>query len=317
MVPRLPRDAQVEWCVWAHRDNTRFECRQNDCRFNISRVCLWLFFPLQMKKLENVLVISKSPSGAAGITKITCRRLFVTFLQVNVRRMWRWKIVINTSIRRLSGSSNSTGNLVTEPNSHFSEPTSEELMDAFEYLLCKLTKGSQLENPTCSLRIFYKVGTPPGPSAIQEVLRKLSSRNLVSTIIPTTHLQNFSTFLSVCGIRHEWAFATSTRGSCAHGICDFYATVFVILYFYIDFRQCWRFLFRTFLRKNILFGVFDDLKKPLIETILCRVSNYLSLVVKRKEQKQRITNIPLSVFSIKGKWNCDDLEENLLFSYFA
>lgn len=26
VVPNLPRGAQVEWCVWAHRDNNRFEC---------------------------------------------------------------------------------------------------------------------------------------------------------------------------------------------------------------------------------------------------------------------------------------------------
>lgn len=26
VVPSLPRGAQVEWCVWAHRDNNRFEC---------------------------------------------------------------------------------------------------------------------------------------------------------------------------------------------------------------------------------------------------------------------------------------------------
>lgn len=27
VVPNLPRGAQVEWCVWAHRDNNRFECK--------------------------------------------------------------------------------------------------------------------------------------------------------------------------------------------------------------------------------------------------------------------------------------------------
>lgn len=27
VVSNLPRGAQVEWCVWAHRDNNRFECK--------------------------------------------------------------------------------------------------------------------------------------------------------------------------------------------------------------------------------------------------------------------------------------------------
>lgn len=26
VVPRLPRDAPIEWHVWAHRHNSRFEC---------------------------------------------------------------------------------------------------------------------------------------------------------------------------------------------------------------------------------------------------------------------------------------------------
>lgn len=26
VVPRLPRDAKVEWQIWAHKHNTAFEC---------------------------------------------------------------------------------------------------------------------------------------------------------------------------------------------------------------------------------------------------------------------------------------------------
>lgn len=101
------------------------------------------------------------------------------------------------------GSSNSTGNLATETNLPSTELTTEELTEAFEYLLCKLTKGTQTINPTCNLRIFYKVGSSPGPNFVHNVLSQFSTRNLVSTIIPATHLHNFSTFLSICGIRHE------------------------------------------------------------------------------------------------------------------
>ena len=101
------------------------------------------------------------------------------------------------------GSSNSTGNLATETNLSSTELTIDELTEAFEYVLCKLTKGSQTVNPSCNLRIFYKVGSSPGPNFIQDILSKFSTRNLVTTIIPATHLHNFSTFLSICGIRHE------------------------------------------------------------------------------------------------------------------
>lgn len=78
-----------------------------------------------------------------------------------------------------------------------------ELIEAFEYLLCKLTKGSPTQCPPCHLRIFYKVGSLPGPVFIQQALDQFTERNLVATIIPTLQLHNFNTFLSVWGVRHE------------------------------------------------------------------------------------------------------------------
>ncbi|XP_043285189.1 diphthine--ammonia ligase isoform X2 [Venturia canescens] len=160
VVPRLPRGAQVEWCVWAHRDNNRFEYEETG-------KCVGNF-------------------------------------KVAIRRRWNYENDVSAIVCYLStGSSNSTGNLAMETTLTSPELTAAELTEAFEYLIAKLTKQSRTENPTCSLRIFYKVGSSPSPRFIQDVLDAFSSRNLVTTIIPTMHLHNFSTFLSVCGIRHE------------------------------------------------------------------------------------------------------------------
>ncbi|XP_076639743.1 uncharacterized protein LOC143351759 [Colletes latitarsis] len=160
VVPNLPRGAQVEWCVWAHRDNNRFEYEETG-------KCVGNF-------------------------------------KVAIRRRWNYENNVSAIVCYMSiGSSNSTGNLATETNLPSTELTVSELTEAFEYVLCKLTKGSQTENPTCNLRIFYKVGSSPGPNFVQDMLSKFSMRNLVTTIVPATHLHNFSTFLSICGIRHE------------------------------------------------------------------------------------------------------------------
>ncbi|KAL7291284.1 hypothetical protein TKK_0014889 [Trichogramma kaykai] len=160
VVTGLPRGAQVEWCVWAHRDNNRFEYEETG-------KCVGSF-------------------------------------KVAIRRRWNYENNVSAIVCYLStGSSNSTGNLTTETTVSSSDFTLPELIEAFEYLLCKLTKGSQVENPSCNLRIFYKLGSLPGPSFIQQALNHFADRNLVTTIIPTRHLHNFSTFLSVCGIRHE------------------------------------------------------------------------------------------------------------------
>lgn len=160
VVPNLPRGAQVEWCVWAHRDNNRFEYEETG-------KCVGNF-------------------------------------KVAIRRRWNYENNVSAIVCYMStGSSNSTGNLATEASLPSSELTISEMTETFEYLLCKLTKGSQTLNPTCFLRVFYKVGSSPGPNFVQEVLSKFSDRNLVTTIVPATHLHNFTTFLSICGIRHE------------------------------------------------------------------------------------------------------------------
>ncbi|KAH0562772.1 diphthine--ammonia ligase [Cotesia glomerata] len=160
VVPNLPRNAHVEWCVWAHRHNNRFEYEETGR-------CVGNF-------------------------------------KVAIRRRWNYENDVSAIVCYLSTrSSNSTGNLATETSLNSPELTDAELNEAFEYLLAKLTKESRNENPTCSLRIFYKIGSSPAPSTIQRVLSNFSSRNLVTTMIPTIHLHNFSTFLSVCGIRHE------------------------------------------------------------------------------------------------------------------
>ncbi|XP_020711460.2 diphthine--ammonia ligase isoform X1 [Athalia rosae] len=160
VVPNLPRGAQVEWCVWAHRDNNRFEYEETG-------KCVGNF-------------------------------------KVAIRRRWNYENNVSAIVCYLStGSSNSMGNLAVDTTLSFADLNAAELTEAFEYLLCKLTKGSQSVNPICNLRIFYKVGSSPGPNFIQSVLSSFESRNIVTTIIPTTHLHNYSTFLSICGIRHE------------------------------------------------------------------------------------------------------------------
>lgn len=79
----------------------------------------------------------------------------------------------------------------------------EDLIPSFEYLLCKLRKGSQRKNPTCHLQIFYKADDPPVVLLILNALAYFSNENIVITIIPTMHLCNHNTFISVCGVRHE------------------------------------------------------------------------------------------------------------------
>ncbi|XP_076385210.1 uncharacterized protein LOC100877901 isoform X4 [Megachile rotundata] len=166
---------------------------------NIKRQCR-----LTLRHIDRIVKAMDSNTQLRDIVQDEETGKCVGNFKVAIRRRWNYENNVSAIVCYMStGSSNSTGNLATETSLPSAELTVSELTEAFEYVLCKLTKGSQTINPTCNLRIFYKVGSSPGPKFVQDVLSKFSTRNLVTTIIPATHLHNFSTFLSICGIRHE------------------------------------------------------------------------------------------------------------------
>nr|XP_034189811.1 diphthine--ammonia ligase isoform X3 [Osmia lignaria] len=166
---------------------------------NIKRQCR-----LTLRHIDRIVKAMDSNTQLRDIVQDEETGKCVGNFKVAIRRRWNYENNVSAIVCYMStGSSNSTGNLATETSLPSAELTVSELTEAFEYVLCKLTKGSQTINPTCNLRIFYKVGSSPGPNFVQDVLSKFSTRNLVTTIIPATHLHNFSTFLSICGIRHE------------------------------------------------------------------------------------------------------------------
>lgn len=68
----------------------------------------------------------------------------------------------------------------------------------------------KVENPkpTVHLRFFYQVSTNCSVQSLMEAIESfLSSPSNVAriayTVVPACHLQNFSTFISICGLRHH------------------------------------------------------------------------------------------------------------------
>lgn len=80
VVPKLPRNAKIEWQVWAHQGNSRFQCKfliiLNCVNYLKEKVLIFEFhslltFSLQMKKLVVVLINdTKRFSADVLITKI-------------------------------------------------------------------------------------------------------------------------------------------------------------------------------------------------------------------------------------------------------
>lgn len=62
--------------------------------------------------------------------------------------------------------------------------------------------------PAIHLKVFYQVTAAPSVdlllNALHDFRQKCSeTANIVYTVIPACSLHNFSTFLSICGVRHE------------------------------------------------------------------------------------------------------------------
>ena len=97
---------------------------------------------------------------------------------------------------------------------HLSQTISKpQLIDIFKYSLSKILKGypspTATEQPAIHFRVFYQVGASPGPDNLIQALTdfKEGAQDVARvgySVIPAVNLQNFSTFISICGIRH-WA----------------------------------------------------------------------------------------------------------------
>lgn len=81
-----------------------------------------------------------------------------------------------------------------------------------KYVLSKIMQGYPNKNnennvPGIHFRIFYQVTNPSPANLIIRALKSFKestkSANIAFTVIPACYLHNFSTFISICGVRHE------------------------------------------------------------------------------------------------------------------
>lgn len=86
------------------------------------------------------------------------------------------------------------------------------LNEIMKYILGKIMQGyprsaSDKEIPAIHFRIFYQVMNPSAACLIIKTLKSFKeatkTANIAFTVIPSCYLQNFGTFISICGIRHE------------------------------------------------------------------------------------------------------------------
>lgn len=171
VVPALPRDATVEWHVWAHTNNNSFDYEETGCNVNEYKVAIrrrWNY--------ENTVaaIVCYVATGSSPSTS------------------------------QLSFSSDEAQAQHRALASHMSK---EELIEVLEYALKKLLNDctEREPEPAVSLRIFYQVSISPPVSKLIEGLRLVRAKlcpKLAFTVVPVVMLQNAFTFISICATRH-------------------------------------------------------------------------------------------------------------------
>ncbi|KAG5681606.1 hypothetical protein PVAND_011022 [Polypedilum vanderplanki] len=177
VVPALPRKALVEWQVWIHTHNNKFEYEETGCSIN------------------NQYVLS-------------------------IRRRWNYEnncasIICYVSTGQTTSSTKLT-DLTDEVKRHHDELTNQfnqsHIIEVMKYVLGKIMQDypTNTENiPAVFFRVFYQVSqTTPSPAnliikTLQAFKESTKTANIGFTVIPACYLQNFSTFISICGVRHE------------------------------------------------------------------------------------------------------------------
>jgi hypothetical protein len=84
------------------------------------------------------------------------------------------------------------------------------LNEILKYILGKIMQGYPTNTdrmPAIHFRIFYQVMNPSPANLIIKTLSAFKERtitaNIAFTVIPSCYLQNYGTFISICGVRHE------------------------------------------------------------------------------------------------------------------
>lgn len=183
--PQLPRQALVEWQVWAHAHNDNFDYEETGCSI-----------------AEFTVFSRRRWNYESNCAAIVC---YVT-------------TGLASSTTQLTDLNDDTINRHIRIAQRLSPENMDEIMT---YTVNKLIKGLQPAKtadvadvavvpivPSIHLKIFYQVHAVTSVELLMQSINGFRDKstkivNFAFTLIPACSLQNFSTFLSISGVTHE------------------------------------------------------------------------------------------------------------------
>ncbi|XP_026677578.1 diphthine--ammonia ligase-like [Diaphorina citri] len=165
VVTGLPRNALVEWYVWAHRANNTFQYEETG-------YCLNDHHHVSLRRRWNY---------DNSVSAIVCYVSNGLSLSIG-------------NVAQVTANQEEDLNIKTLPEA--------TLLEIVQYVMSRLLNENKQLTYVANFKIFYKASAM-NSSVIENVFHQLIQQyTIVPTIIPVKHLQNPNTIVSICALRH-------------------------------------------------------------------------------------------------------------------
>uniref|UniRef100_A0A182JP80 Diphthine--ammonia ligase n=1 Tax=Anopheles christyi TaxID=43041 RepID=A0A182JP80_9DIPT len=213
VLPSLPRGALVEWQVWAHSHNDKFDYEETGCsigeysisirrRWNYENNCASIVCYVSTGLATSTTKLTELTDDylhhhSQLAQRITSDHIHDTIAYVLRKLLQAYPGLLGTSPSSPSATSNDYPTCGTGEDEQIARPHPH-----------RAPPPSVVAKPAVHLRVFYQVDAVPSVQFLIDAIESflVSPANVARiayTVIPACHLQNFSTFISICGLRHH------------------------------------------------------------------------------------------------------------------
>ncbi|EDW62389.2 LOW QUALITY PROTEIN: uncharacterized protein Dvir_GJ16780 [Drosophila virilis] len=224
VLPALPREALVEWQVWAHTHNDRFDYEETGCsvsdytisirrRWNYENNCAAIVCYVATGLASSTTQLTQLSDDVLGnhcrLAQSLSAEHLDEILTYTVNRLLKDYPLAKRQQQQQQQQQQQLQREADEQAAHSTAtPTEAQLQQQPGGGGDQPASSAASVLPAIHLKLFYQVNAAPPTDLLLQALHDFRHKcqemaNVVYTVLPACSLHNFSTFLSICGVRHE------------------------------------------------------------------------------------------------------------------
>ncbi|XP_001354757.2 uncharacterized protein [Drosophila pseudoobscura] len=227
VLPALPREALVEWQVWAHTHNDRFDYEETGCsvsdytisirrRWNYENNCAAIVCYVSTGLASSTTQLTQLSDDILGnhcrVAQSVSAEHMDEILTYIVNRLLKDYPLAKLKQQPAQAVSEPVGetppSTPSVPGGAGGDQQQQQQQQHQQQQQQQQQQQSQHQKPAIHLKLFYQVNAAPPTELLLQSLHDFRVKcqemaSIVYTVLPACSLHNFSTFLSICGVRHE------------------------------------------------------------------------------------------------------------------